>query len=113
MKIEALQIAQLAREALLSKKGEDVIILDVRKLSSVTDYYVLATGRNAPQIRALLDVAEEVLRKKGVRHYRRAGTPESEWMVSDYTDVVIHVFSTETRKYYELERLWSDARVVE
>ena len=112
MKIEALEMAKKAREALLAKKAVDVVILDVRKLSSVTDYYVVATGLNSPHIRALGNVVDEALAQEGVKHFRKAGSAESEWIVADYFDVVAHIFSPATRKYYELERLWSDAKVV-
>ncbi|HBA84569.1 MAG TPA: ribosome silencing factor [Verrucomicrobia bacterium] len=112
MKNETLEIAKKAREALIAKKGEDIIILDVRKLSSVTDFYLVATGRNGPHIKALINEAEAVLSREGLKHYRKAGTSDSEWMVIDFMDLVVHVFSPTTRKYYELERLWSDARIV-
>ena len=112
MKIDTLTAAKKAREALSAKKGDDVIILDVRKLSSVTDYYLIATGRNSPHIKALINEAETVLSKEGLKHFRKAGTSESEWMVIDFMDLVVHVFSSTTRKYYELDRLWSDAKIV-
>lgn len=85
------------------------MILDVRGLSNITDYYLLATGNSPPHIRALLDELERVLRPDGVRPYRRAGTPESQWVVADYFDVVVHVFTADARSYYDLDRLWGDA----
>jgi ribosome-associated protein len=97
----------------LSKKGEDVVILDVRGVSSITDYYVIATGKNAPHIKALAGELEKDMAKAGVRAYRRTGTAESQWIVVDYFDAVVHVFSPEARSYYGLERLWSDAERVE
>ena len=107
--IEALELAKKAREALLSKKGEDVVILDVNELSSVTKFFLIATGSSGPHIKALAEEVERILKGGGVRCYRRSGTPESEWLVVDYLDAVVHVFSPETRQYYALERLWGDA----
>lgn len=108
-KIEPLELAQKARAALLSKKGQDVVLMDMRGLSNVTDYYLLATGLNPPHIRALADELERALVREGIRCFRRAGTPESGWVVADYLDAVVHIFARETRSYYALERLWNDA----
>jgi ribosome-associated protein len=104
-----LEIAQEARRALEHKKGEDVVIVDVTGLSSVTDYFVICTGRNTPQIKALAQEVEQHLKRQGAACYRRAGTPESQWLVVDYLDTVVHIFSPETRTYYALEELWKDA----
>ncbi|MGD9873008.1 MAG: ribosome silencing factor [Kiritimatiellia bacterium] len=99
-----------ACEALISKKGEDLMVLDVRGLSSVTDYFVIVTGGSAPQLRALSSDLERTLKEKhGTASSFRAGDPESGWMVVDYFDVVFHIFSREKREYYDLERLWRDA----
>lgn len=96
-----------------AKKGEDVLILDVRKLSTVTDYYILATGNNPPHLRALIDEVERMAKEAGRACYRRSGGgSDSEWRVDDYLDFVVHIFSPATRRYYELERLWKDAGVV-
>lgn len=113
MKNDTATYARAARDALLAKKGEEVIILDVRGLSNVTDYYIIGTGNNGPHIRALYDEVDRTIREKGLRVYRKAGTPDSEWIVADCVDLVVHIFSPATRKYYELERLWRDAKVVE
>ena len=113
IKIETLELARKAKQAVLSKKGEDVVILDVRGLSTVTDYYLIATANSAPHIKALTTEIERVLEKEHARCYRLAGSPDSEWVVADYFDAVIHIFTPKTREYYALERLWSDAKRVE
>ncbi len=82
-------------------------------MSSITDYYVICSGNNKPHIRALAQELNHALKQDGVRDYRHAGSPESEWIVCDYFDVVVHIFSGETRSYYDLERLWADAKRVE
>lgn len=107
--MESLDIARQAREALLSKKGADILIVDVRKASPVTDYYVIVTGTTPPQIKALAGAVSKELKASGVTCYRRSGLPEDGWMVLDYLDVVIHIFLRETRDYYAIEELWADA----
>lgn len=78
----------------------------------MTDYYLIATGNNTPHLRALGQELEKSLGELGVKCYRQAGTPESEWIVADYLDVVVHLFTPRMRDYYELERLWADAKRV-
>ena len=110
--MESLDIAYRAREALLSKKGLDILIADVRGTSTVTDYFVLATGATAPQLKAMANAVVAELRQDGLVCYRRSGVPDDGWMVLDYFDVVIHVFQTEVRAYYAIEELWAgSARV--
>jgi ribosome-associated protein len=102
-----------AREALAAKKGEDLAVLDVRDLSNVTDYYLIVTGNNSPHLKALATEVERTLKDVGSNCYRRAGSTESKWIVCDYIDFVVHIFSAEMRAYYALERLWNDAKRVE
>ena len=111
--IETLKIIRAVKEALESKKAEDIVVLDVQGISSITDYYIIATGNNAPHLRALLREVEREISTFGVKPFRRAGNSDSQWVVADYFDFVIHIFSPDTRRYYELERLWGDARRVE
>ena len=110
--IEAAELCDRARHALEEKKAQDLVLLDVRKLSSVTDYFLIATGTSAPHLKALTEEVEVPLKKAGVKRFSHSGTPESGWVVIDYVDVVIHIFSAEARRYYDLEKLWSDAVVV-
>lgn len=88
--------------ALEDGKGEDVKVYDVRGKSSLADYFVVATGAAAPHLKALAKALPKA--------YRTSGDPESGWMVSDYIDVVVHVFSAEARAYYALEKLWVQGR---
>jgi ribosome-associated protein len=112
-KISSLDLARAAREALLDKKGLDITILDVRGISDVTDFHVIATGNNNPHLKAMMNECEHVLGSQRGRSYRHAGKPESGWLVADYWDVVVHVFSEEARRYYAFENLWRDARRIE
>lgn len=102
-------MVRLAKQALEDKKGLDIVILDVRKVSSVTDYYVLATGTSPPHLKAMADELHRVLKKAGQKAFRKAGTPESEWLAADYVDLVVHILSPQAREYYGLETLWNDA----
>ena len=106
-------MARAAREALLDKKGENITILDVRGISDITDFYVIATGNNGPHLKALMFECENVLGTRRARSYRHAGKPESGWLVADHWDVVVHVFSESARSHYALETLWRDAKIVE
>lgn len=86
-------------QALEDAKGQDIKVYDVRGTSGLTDYFVVATGAAAPHLKALV----KALPKKA---YRVSGDPESGWIVADYVDVIVHVFSPEARAYYALEKLW-------
>ena len=87
-------------QALEDAKGQDIRVYDVRGTSGLTDYFVVATGAAAPHLKALV----KALPKKA---YRVSGDPESGWIVADYVDVIVHVFSPEARAYYALEKLWA------
>ena len=102
------------RAILDGKKGENVVVLHVTDVSSVTDYMILCTGLNAPHLRALSDEVAKQLRLETppVAAHRHAGSAESEWYVLDYIDFVVHLFTPSMRTYYALEQLWKDAPVV-
>ena len=87
-------------------------MLDVSGLSSITDYYVIATGNSAPHLKALSEGLQSALKKEGINSNGTSGTAESQWLVLDYLDVVVHLFSEEARAYYAIEELWSDANRV-
>lgn len=107
--IETIEIIKRARGLLDNKKGENIVILDVRKLSAITDFHVICTGNNGRHLRALIDDCDRSLAAEGTKHYRLSGTPESGWIILDYLDFVIHVFSESARDHYALETLWKDA----
>ena len=102
------------RAILEGKKGEQIVVLHVAQVSSVTDYMVLCSGMNIPHLRALADEVAKQLRLETppVAAHRRAGSAESEWYVLDYIDFVLHLFTPAMRTYYALEQLWKDAPVV-
>ena len=111
-KLTSLDLAKAARTALDDKKGGDIVILDVRGISDVIDFYVVAIGNNNPHLKALMAECKRMLEDHRGRAHRHAGKPESGWLVADYWDVVVHVFSEDARRYYAFENLWRDAKHV-
>jgi ribosome-associated protein len=107
--INSLELADKARRLLIEKNGEDIVLLDVRDLTEVTDYFLLVSGTSAPHLKALLNDLTRVLKDAGVTCYRKAGEPGSGWLALDYLDVVIHIFLPEVREYYAIEELWEKA----
>ncbi len=110
--IETEELIQLLGQAVDEKKAVDPVVLDVRGVSSITDYFVVSTGTSPPHLKALSEGVEIPLKHAGVKVYHRSGTPESGWIILDFVDVVVHLFSAELREYYALEKLWSDGKVV-
>jgi len=107
---QARRIAALCEE----KQAADVAILDMRAVCDYTDYFVLATGRNTRLTKAVHDDVQHALKREhGVLARSVSGLPEATWIVGDYNDVVLHVFTPETRAYYRLEDLWSDVPKLE
>lgn len=104
-----LSAARIAAEAALAKKAEDVVILDVRGLTSYADYFVLATGTSDRQVMAIADSIQEEMRKAGHRELGIEGYELGEWVLLDFGDVVAHVFDEEIRRLYDIEGLWAEA----
>ncbi len=98
-----------AIDAARDKQAADVVVLDLRKASSFTDYFLVCTGRNVRQVKAIVDAIEETLLAIGVRPALVEGYDRAEWVLVDYFDFVVHVFAPETRRFYALERLWGSA----
>jgi ribosome-associated protein len=108
--MDSRKLALLCRELADNKKAEDITILDVRELSSVTDYFVVAGGTSEPHLRAIVDEIRDKLRDEhALRPKSVDGTLHAAWVVLDYFDVVVHVMRTDVRERYDLETLWGDA----
>lgn len=108
--MDSKKLALRVRELADNKKGEDLVILDVRKLSSVTDYFVLATGTSEPHLRAITEEITDRLREDhDLRPRAVDGTLQTAWVVLDYFDVIVHVMRADVRERYDLEGLWNDA----
>ena len=110
--MDSKKLALLCRDLADNKKAEDVIVLDVRKLSSVTDFFVIASGTSAPHLRAIVEEIHSKLRDEHDLRPSRQDGGGSTWVVLDYFDVIVHVMHTETRERYDLEGLWRDAKPV-
>ena len=96
-------------KALADKRGKDIIALYVREKTDLCDYFIIASGSNAPQIRAMGERVEELVEKNlGLLPTRTEGVRDGRWAVVDYGDVIVHIFNDETRLFYHLERLWTD-----
>lgn len=103
------QCAWRCAELASDRKAEDIILLDLRKLSGVADFFVIATGGADSQLRAIADRIEEGLAAEGQKTWHREGYENGQWIVLDFVDVVCHLFLKEKRDFYQLERLWGDA----
>jgi len=101
---------RIVKDALADKKAVDVKAYDVREISGFADAFVVATGTAAPHLKALVAGTQAAMKEAGVNSYRTSGDPQSGWIVVDYVDVVVHVFSPEARAYYALEKLWETAK---
>jgi ribosome-associated protein len=111
--MDSRKMALLCRELADNKKAENIVILDVRKISSITDFFVIASGTSEPHLRAIVNEITDNLRDD---HHIRAravdGTLQATWQVLDYFDVIVHIMRTDVRERYDLESLWGDAPVV-
>lgn len=99
-------------EAIADKKGADIVLMDIRPVSLLADYFVIASGETERQIKALLDAVLERLGEAKVKPLRVEGLPASGWVILDYGSVIVHLFAPDVRDYYQLERLWSRATLV-
>jgi ribosome-associated protein len=100
---------QDAVRAAFSKKASHVVVLDLREGDAFTDFFLICTGQNARQVKAIVDAVEEVLRKTARKPSHVEGYGGSDWVLLDYFDFIVHVFTPETREFYALERLWGSA----
>ena len=108
--MDSRKLALLCRSLAENRKAEDIVILDVRELSSVTDYFVLASGTSEPHLRAIIDEITDKLRDEhSVRPRAVDGTFQAAWIVLDFFDVIVHVMRQDVRDRYDLETLWGDA----
>jgi ribosome-associated protein len=108
--MDSQRLAQLCREFADTKKAEDIVVLDVRKLSSVTDFFVIASGTSEPHLRAILEEITGRLREEHeVRPRAVDGTVHGAWVVLDFFDVIVHLMRADVRERYDLESLWGDA----
>ena len=107
------ELTKLAVAALEDRKAEDVTVIDISEISPIADYFIIANGTNQNQLQAMRDTADEALYKAGVKVQQIEGNQSSTWILMDYGDIIIHIFSKEDRLFYDLERTWRDGKVVD
>jgi ribosome-associated protein len=107
------QAVRRAADAALQKKAENVVALDLRPVSDFTDFFLLVSGQNQRQLVAMADTVLDALKQEGLRPGHVEGYPRQEWILLDYDDFVVHLFTPRTRAFYDLERLWGGAHRLE
>ncbi len=112
-KNDSKKMAALAVEALEEKKGEDIKVIDITEISILADYFIIASGMNKNQVQALVDNVEESLGRAGYECRQVEGYQSANWILLDYGDIIVHIFDSENRLFYDLERIWRDGKLVE
>lgn len=110
--LETEEALRIAARAASEKKATEMVALDLREIASFTEFFLICTGANQRQVQAISNAVEEELRKAGKRPLHTEGYSNGEWILVDYGDFIVHVFSVASRKFYDLERLWRDAKKV-
>ena len=109
LELSGAEIAELSAKSAIDRKALDVIVLDLKGLSSITDYFVICNGTSDTHVEGIAENVEEKLREQGVKIWHREGERKASWILLDYIDVIVHVFTKDAREFYSLERLWGDA----
>ncbi|SVC70086.1 uncharacterized protein METZ01_LOCUS322940, partial [marine metagenome] len=103
--------ARRISELMLEKKALDITIIDVRKITTLTDFFVLCTSESQPQTRAITDHIHQEMKKEAMKAWHIEGYQQLDWVLVDFVNIVAHVFSKDAREYYEFERLWADGKI--
>lgn len=107
--MNSTELADIISEHIFSKKGFDVVIIDLRKLVTFTDYFVVCSADSDVQVKAIADQVDKALSDEGIKCWHREGLKALSWVLMDYVDVVVHIFKKDAREFYNLEKLWGDA----
>jgi ribosome-associated protein len=110
--LNTIEIARAIVNTLEDKKGEDILLLDIHEIASFTDYFVIVTGTSDRMLNALSDAVQETVKKEFGLNGREEGHAQQGWLVVDFGDVIVHMFSTEQREYYHLEQLWEKGKIL-
>lgn len=113
MNDESRHMAAIACHALSEKKAEEIKVIDISGVSVIADYFVIATAKNSSQMGALMDGVDEAMYKAGYKDSRKEGNQHSSWVLIDYKDIIVHIFSREDRLFYDLERIWRDGKMLD
>ena len=106
------EMARLALEAMKEKKAEDIRIIDIEKISTLADYFLIASGTNRIQVHAIADFVEEKLGRAGYEPQHTEGYESASWILMDYGDIIVHIFDRKNRLYYDLDRIWRDGTTI-
>lgn len=109
---QALDMVKIAYQALDDKLAEDIKVIDIREVSVVSDYFIIADGTNKNQVQAMVDNVQEELEKAGYPMKQMEGYRAGSWVLLDFNDIIIHIFDKENRLFYDLERIWKDGKEV-
>lgn len=107
--LKSIQKARLIADAAQDKKAKDTVVLEIKDLSILADYFVISSGESTTQVRSIVDNIEEKLRSRGIKPAGTEGRTLNQWVLMDYGDVIVHVFEDDARRFYDLEKLWLDA----
>ncbi len=107
------EMTRLAIKALEDKKGNDIRVIDIQDVSIIADYFIIASGSNRNQVQTMADNVEEVLGRAGYEPRQLEGYGTATWILMDYNDIIIHIFSEEDRLFYDLERIWRDGKSID
>ena len=107
------EMAKLACKALEEKKAENIRVIDISEVSVIADYFIIADGMNPNQLQAMRDSVDEELYKAGYKVKQIEGNQRSSWILMDYTDIIVHIFSQEDRLFYNLEKVWHDGKQID
>ena len=107
------EYCKIAIAALEDRKAEDIKIIDIQSISPIADYFIIANGTNQPQLQAMRDACDEALGRAGLFKKQLEGNSNSTWILMDYGDIIIHIFSKEDRLFYDLERIWRDGTLID
>ena len=106
------ELVRVAYNAIDDKKGQEIMVIDIGEISSIADYFIIASGENIRQVQAISDNVTELLEKNGYHYRAIEGYDNANWILLDYGDTIIHIFNTEDRRFYDLERIWRDGKQI-
>jgi ribosome-associated protein len=107
------ELADRIAELIFNKKGYDVKILDLRELTTLADYFIICSADSDVQVKSIATEIDKTLRDEGIKNWHKEGLKSLSWVLLDYVDVVVHIFKKEVREFYNLEKLWGDAPLIE
>lgn len=107
--MDSKRFAYLIAEKIFNKKGYDVTLIDLKKIASFADYFIICSADSDVQVKAIADEVEKSLKDEGIKCWHKEGYTALKWVLLDYVDVVVHIFKKESRLFYNLEKLWGDA----